>query len=113
MDRRLFLTGLLGAAGAAAMVAALPRQAEALAIGPLDDTTPDIGVNPEAAIEEAVGPEGVETAWHNGRPHGSYRRRRRRVRRRRFRRTCRRYRNRWGAWATRCYRRPYWAWIWI
>lgn len=110
MDRRLFLTGLLGAAGAAAMVSALPRQAEALAIGPLDDTTPDIGVNPEAAVEEATGADGVETAWHRDRPHY---RRRRRVRRRRWRRACRRYRNRWGAWARRCRRVPYWAWIWI
>lgn len=113
MDRRLFLTGLLGAAGAAAMVAALPRQAEALAIGPLDDTTPDVGVNPEAATEEMAGADGVETAWHRGRPHGPYRRHRRRVRRRRWRRACRRYRNRWGRWARSCRRVPYWAWIWI
>lgn len=110
MDRRLFLTGLLGAAGAAAMVAALPRQAEALAIGPLDDTTPDVGVKPEAAAEEMAGADGVETAWHRGRPHHH---RRRRVRRRRWRRACRRYRNRWGRWVNRCRRVPYWAWIWI
>lgn len=92
------------------MMTALPRQAEALAVGPLDDTTPDIGVNPEAVAEEATDPAGVETAWHHGRPH---RRRRRRVRRRRFRRACRRYRNRWGRWVRRCRRVPYWAWIWI
>ena len=111
MDRRLFLTGLLGAAGTAAFAAAMPRQAEALAIGPLEDTTPDTGVLPELQAEEAIGPEGVDVAWHHGYRHR--RRRRRRVRRRRWRRRCRRYRNRWGHWRRSCRRYPYWFWLWI
>ena len=113
MDRRLFLTGLLGVAGTAALITAMPRDAQALAIGPTDDTTPDTGILPEleAASEEVSGAEGVDVAWHRGYRHR--RRRRRRVRRRRYRRICRRYRNRWGHWVRRCRRQPYWFWLWI
>lgn len=121
MERRQFLSGLLGVAGAAALAAALPKSAHALGTDPVTDGTPqEGGILPElkAASEETVSAEGVEVAQHHhgrrhGPPPGHHRRRRRRIRRRHFRRVCRRYRNRWGHWVRRCRREPYWAWIWI
>lgn len=118
MDRRLFLTGVLGAAGTAALTAAMPREARALATGPLEDTTPGGSLFDElqtGAIEDGSEAEGVELARHGG-PHRRRRHRRRRRRRRRvrrYRRHCRRYRNRWGHWRRRCRRVPFWAWIWF
>jgi hypothetical protein len=116
MDRRLFLSGLLGAVGTTAVAVALPRQAKALATtgAPAESTAPrsDILPNldaPDLEPEESMGDldESIELAWQEGRRH---RRRRRRVRR--WRRVCRRYwRN--GRWRRRCRRRPFWIWIFI
>ena len=114
MDRRLFLTGLFGVVGTTAIASVLPRQAEVLAAvpsgdqAPLSAVLPKLDVLPEAGSPSLEPDEGVELAWHEGRPH----RRRRRRRVRRWRRVCRRY---WyhGRWVRRCRRRPYWHWIWI
>jgi hypothetical protein len=114
MDRRLFLTGLLGVAGTAAIATAMPRQAQALTGGPLEDLAPRSDALPPEVEAEVEKDEGTEVAWHRGRPHyRRRRRRRRRVRRRRWRRRCRWYRNRWGRRVRRCRRVPYWFWIWI
>ena len=118
MDRRLFVSGLIGAVGTTAMAAALPRSAKALASATsLEPTAPRSDVLPNLempAIESGDEPEqmdeNIELAWHEGRSHRRRRRRRRRVRR--WRRFCRRY---WhdGFWRRRCRRRPFWIWIWI
>lgn len=126
MDRRIFITGLMGVGATAAIGLALPRQAAALvAIPPrtfspssgLPDlnapdelnardilNTPDIlnDPNPEAITPDSPSEGDVEFVNH--------RRRRRRVRR--WRRRCRRH---WfdGHWRRRCRRVPYWAWIWF
>lgn len=126
MDRRIFITGLMGVGATAAIGFALPRQAAALvAIPPrtlspssgLPDlnapdelnthdilNTPDILDNPdpEATTPDPQSEGDVEFVSH--------RRRRRRVRR--WRRRCRRH---WfdGHWRRRCRRVPYWAWIWF
>lgn len=113
MDRRFFLTGMAGVAGTAALAMAMPRHASALPIGPLDDTAPEQTgslLDELNGAEESVSPEGVDVAWHYGRPHHY---RRRRVRHRRWRRACRRYRNRWGHWVRRCRREPFWFWLYI
>jgi hypothetical protein len=106
MDRRLFVTGVIGVSATTAMAFALPRQAQALIavppenLGPLSDGLPDL-TTPEA---DATAPESdwkdnVELVYH---------RRRRRVRR--WRRRCRRH---WwyGHWRRRCRRVPFWVWI--
>ena len=108
MDRRLFLTGLLGVAGTTGIAFVLPRQAEALAAVPLGGAAPkrdtllpklpEFG-EPSGEMDEGEElDEGVELA-HMGRHH-------------RWRRVCRRY---WhnGHWHRRCHRRPFWIWLWI
>jgi hypothetical protein len=121
MERRVFLTGLLGVAGAAALAATLPREAQALTTGPFDDPTPASGgILPELQAEEAEATEeGVQLAQYGGqrrrdrrygRRHGRrYGRRYGRRRVRRWRRVCRRYRNRWGNWVRSCRR----SWFWV
>jgi hypothetical protein len=118
MDRRLFVTGLFGAAGAAALATVIPHD-EALAKILSDDAAPDSNILPNldelkadtdesgAPLPEA--PEEEKVAWHYGYPHHR-RRRRRRVRR--WRRYCRRH---WwnGHWRRRCRRRPFWVWIFV
>jgi arylsulfatase A-like enzyme len=116
MDRRLFVTGLFGVAGAAALAAIVTPQAAALAGVPAEETAAGSSVLPnledlKADSEEsgdAVQETGEQLAWHNGYPHG--RRRRRRRRHRRWRRVCRRY---WynGYYRRRCRRRPFWIWL--
>lgn len=134
MDRRSFLTGLLGAAGAAAIATSLPREARALAGGLPEDLAPRSDLLPpevETAMEEDEGVEVAQsgTEWRRRRRRGRRRRRRgrrrhyrrhrryygrrRRVRRRRWRRSCRGYYDRWGRWRRRCRRIPYWFWLWI
>ena len=125
MDRRLFLTGLLGVAGTAGIAAVLPRQAKALTAVPLGGPSP----KPDTILPklpESGGPladvddeweldeggeldDGFELAHSYG---GGRRRRRRRRRVRRWRRVCRRY---WynGHWRRRCRRRPHWVWLWF
>jgi hypothetical protein len=112
MDRRLFLTGLVGVGTATAVACVLPRQAEALVtvppgdpLPPYPDGLPDVtapGLDLDATAPELEGDDGdIEYVSH---------RRRRRVRR--WRRRCRRH---WyhGHWRRRCRRVPFWAWIWI
>ena len=86
MDKRLFLTGLLGVIGTAGIATVLPRRAEALT------AVPNIG-EPLEDVDE-----GFELA-HMGRHH-------------RWRRVCRRY---WhhGHWHRRCHRQGFWIWLWI
>ena len=118
MERRLFLTGLLGVVGIAGIATVLPRQAQALAAVPLGGPAPQSdALLPK--LPESVGPLGeLDEGWeldegeeldegfelvHSGR---------RRRRMRRWRRICRRdwYR---GYWRRRCHRRPFWIWFWI
>ena len=109
MDRRLFLTGLLGVAGAAAVVRVM-QPAEALAGVPnvgdgildeLNASEPEFFDGNDEAVE-------AEPVWHRGRPHRGRRRRRRRA----WRRYCRRqFFN--GRWRRRCFRRRVWVWYWI
>jgi hypothetical protein len=116
MDRRLFLTGLVGIGATTAVASVLPRRAEALVMTPPGnplprdpDGLPDLaapGLDLDATAPELEGDDGdiegdIEYVSH---------RRRRRVRR--WRRHCRRY---WhhGYWRRRCRRVPFWGWIWI
>jgi hypothetical protein len=112
MDRRLFLTGLVGVSATTAVACVLPREAAALVtfppgnpLLPLPDGLPDLtapGLDLDATAPELEGDTGdIEYVSH---------RRRRRVRR--WRRHCRRY---WhnGYWHRRCRRVPFWGWIWI
>ena len=112
MERRLFLTGLLGVVGIAGIATVLPRQAQALAAVPLGGPAPksdsilpklpELGEPPGDVDEGEELDEGFELV-HSGR---------RRRRMRRWRRICRRdwYR---GYWRRRCHRRPFWIWFWI
>ncbi|WP_162914156.1 protamine-2 (modular protein) [Taklimakanibacter lacteus] len=111
MDRRLFVTGLFGVAGAAALATIVTPRTEALAGVLADETAPGSSVLPNLEDLKADADEsgdttqeaGEQLAWHNG-----YRHRRRR--RRRWRRICRRY-WRHGRWRRRCRRRPVWIWL--
>lgn len=105
MDRRLFLTGLLGVAGAAATVSVM-RPSEALAGIPGGKP----GILDELDTPETMLPEEdatVEPVWHRGYPHRN-RHWRRRPRRHGWRRVCRRYWDRWGRLRRRCFRRRVW-----
>jgi hypothetical protein len=111
MDRRLFLTGLLGVVGATGIAAVLPHQAEALAAVPLggpapkpDDLLPKL---PESGgqlgdVDDGWEPD-EERTWMRVSTRLSVA-----GRRRRWRRVCRRW---WhnGHWRRRCRRRPYLA----
>lgn len=122
MDRRLFLTGLLGIAGAAAVGAAVrPETAEAGVVdasGILDEIdAPVAGEIEDGEVEGEV--ENVyHRRWHRPRrrPYGwrrrHYRRHYRRQRRRRvWRRVCRRYWNGYR-WRRSCRPRRVWIWYW-
>ena len=116
MDRRLFVTGLLGVVGTTGIATVLPR-AEALAAVPLggpvpkpDDLLPELPKLPESG-----GPFGeVDEGWEpdeEGELDEGFQLAHM-VRRRRWRRRCRRW---WhhGHWHRRCRRRPFWIWLWI
>jgi hypothetical protein len=106
MDRRLFLTGLLGVAGTAALATAMPRGAAALPADSFEDLRPPRPDGmPSWEVAETPIDEGDQYAWHNGRPHRHRRRRRRRYRR--WRRNC--Y---WRYGRRICRRVPFWAWGW-
>lgn len=99
MDRRLFLTGMLGLAGAAAMVA-VARPGNALAgipstgkgiLDELDKPSDDILGEDGPNIQNDVEP----VRWRHRR------------RRRGWRRVCRRVWHR-GRWHRRCFRRSFW-----
>ena len=113
MERRLFLTGLLGVAGTAGIATMLPRQAlAAVPMAPAPQTN-SVLPNLDAPYDEALEPEeldelgeldeGVQLANHR-------RRRRRRVRR--WRNRCR---WRWinGHRRRRCRREPHWIYLWF
>jgi hypothetical protein len=107
MDRRLFLTGLLGVAGTAALATAMPRQAAALTGDPLDELMPPrLDGMPSQEVAEETVEEGEQSARHGG-PHRRHHRRRRRRRHRRWRRNC--Y---WRYGRRVCRRVPYWIWGW-
>ncbi len=114
MERRLFLTGLLGVAGTAGIAAVLPRQA--IAAVPMGPARPAGSVLPNlsAPSDEAFEPEGLDELGEleEGVELASHRwnHRRRRVRRWRNRCTWRRVN---GRWRKRCRRVPYWHFIWF
>lgn len=110
MDRRLFLTGLLGLAGAAT-VAGVTRPAQALAGVPGGNGILDELDRSDASLFDDGSAEVVDVQyrrdhWHRPPPHRPPRRRRRRV----WRRVCRRY---WshGRRRVRCWRERVWVWI--
>jgi hypothetical protein len=108
MDRRLFLTGLLGVAGLTAIpIVARPGNAEAGVLnagnGILDELgapEPDVSEDEDAELQKIY-----HRRWHTPR-------RRRRRRRRGWRRVCRRYWNGYR-WRRRCRRRLIWTWYWV
>jgi hypothetical protein len=110
MDRRTFLTGVLGLAGAAAVATAV-RPVNAVAGVP---NTGGILDELEASATDAAAGDGeakVELVDHR-RDHRRWRRHdrhRRRHRRRVWRRVCRRYRHH-GRWRERCWRERVWVW---
>lgn len=110
MDRRLFVTTLLGAAGVAALTVVLSPSSEAVAKVLLDDSPkPNILPDLEDLQAEPDEPGGglaedeEQLAYHMGHKH-----RRRRVRR--WRRVCRRE---WwqGHYRRRCRKHPFWVWL--
>ena len=107
MDRRLFLTGLLGLAGAATVAGmARPTQAAAGMLkgnGILDELD---GADPVPLGEADV----VDVQYRHDR-HRPPRHRPRRRRRRVWRRVCRRY-WRHGRRVVRCHRERVWVWYW-
>ncbi|WP_217575416.1 protamine-2 (modular protein) [Mesorhizobium sp. GbtcB19] len=116
MERRLFLTGMLGVAGAAAL-ASLAGPGKAVAGIPAGNGILDELDKPDLLPEEAVlqgddqaQVELVSHRHHHG--HGHWRWRRRHGRRRGWRHVCRRY---WhhGRWRRRCRRERYWINIWL
>ena len=115
MERRLFLTGLLGVAGTAGIAAMLPRPAmAAMPIG-LTPQTSSVLPNLSAPTDEVLEPEELDGQdelgeLDEGVQLANHRRRRRRVRRWRYR--CRR---RWyhGHWRRRCRREPFFIWLWF
>ena len=108
MDRRHFLAGLLGVAGAATIATVL-KPVEAAAgmpgTGILDQIDDPIEDGLDLESDEAV----VEKVWHRGYPHRGRRHRRGR-RRRHWRRVCRRFWHR-GRWRRRCRREPVFIWL--
>lgn len=105
MDRRLFLAGLFGAAGAATLASVVkPVEAVAGVPGPgiLDELNDPIENDLEAGPESAE----PELVWHRGYRHYGPRRRRGW----RWRTICRRYWHR-GRWRRRCVRRRVSFWI--
>ena len=120
MERRLFLTGLIGVAGVTGIAATLPRQAlAAVPMGPApqpDSILPDLSAPADEPIEPGVLEELNEQdemgELDEGVQLAHYPRRRRRRRVRRWRRRCRR---RWhnGYWRRRCRREPFWVYIWF
>ncbi|RWA71595.1 protamine-2 (modular protein) [Mesorhizobium sp.] len=113
MERRLFLTGMLGVAGAAAF-ATLAGPAKAVAGIPKGNGILDELDKPDPAIYEEDDQDLVQPAQYYYRRRRYYRDRyyrdryyRRRRRRRVWRRVCRRY-WRYGRRHVRCWRRRVW-----
>lgn len=111
MDRRLFLTGLLGLAGATAL-STVVNPGNALAGVPSGRGILDELDAPETdALEEDDFDAEAEPVNHRRGHYRRERRRRRRRRRREWRRYCRRH-YRAGRWRRRCRRRREWVWYW-
>jgi hypothetical protein len=110
MERRLFLTGMLGVAGAAAL-ASLAGPGKAVAGIPEGNGILDELDKPDPAIHEEDDQDLLQPAQYYRRRYYRdryYRRRRRRV----WRRVCRRY-WRHGYWRRRCWRERVWISIWL
>ena len=110
MHRRLFLTGLLGLAGATALSTVM-SPGNALAGVPSGRGILDELDGPEEDIVEEGDFDAEAEPVNHRRGHRGYHRRRRRRRRREWRRYCRRH---WsgGRWRRRCRRRREWVWYW-
>lgn len=114
MDRRMFLNGLFGVAGAAAIGGLMLKSAAAMPIAPLDvrtlDTAPDDGpVGAHAPAGRTPDGTEIENAQYYYRDRRWRRRRwRRRWRRRHSRVVCRTYRTRYGRFVRRCRRVYFW-----
>lgn len=109
MDRRFFLTSLLGVAGASAATAMLAPKAQALPLFEELQAMDAAAVNPLVAGEADLPAEGAtEAQYYYGPPPGTYRRRPRRYYRApppprpRIRR-CRTFYDRWGRLVRRCW----------
>ncbi|CDX24646.1 conserved exported hypothetical protein [Mesorhizobium sp. ORS 3324] len=116
MERRLFLTGMLGVAGAAAL-AGVARPGRAVAGIPKGNGILDELDKPDPAIydEEDEQADLLQPAQYYYRRRRYYRDRyyyRRRHRRRVWRRVCRRY-WRYGWRHVRCWRRRVWISFWL
>jgi hypothetical protein len=104
MDRRLFLSGMFGIAGAAALASAVrPINAVAGIPGARTGILDELEAQDKASWEGDGAEAELQTVSHRW-----YRRRRRR--RRAWRRYCRHY-WRYGRRRTRCYRRRVWIWF--
>jgi hypothetical protein len=114
MDRRLFLTGMLGVAGTAAVCTAIgPHQAVAGVPAARDGILDELDL-PQADLVEGEDDAQVELVrdhWERRDWRRHQRRHRRRHRRRVWRRVCHRV-WRHGRRVTRCHRRRVWVWIW-
>jgi hypothetical protein len=118
MDRRLFVTGLLGVAATTGFAAALPRSARALTPVPIkgpipesDDILPKL-TESDASQVELDEDWGLDNGEDEGFQPARHRRRHRRRLVRRWRRVCRRWKYK-GHWRRRCRRRPHWVYIWF
>ncbi|RJG44156.1 protamine-2 (modular protein) [Mesorhizobium sp. DCY119] len=110
MDRRLFLTGMLGLVGGAALVS-VARPASALAGIPDGSGILDELNQPETAVFDGQDDQAeVELVDHRRSHRRHDRRHNRRHRRRVWRRVCRRH-WRHGRRITRCYRERVWIWV--
>jgi len=116
MERRLFLTGMLGVAGAAAL-ASLAGPGKAVAGIPAGNGILDELDKPDNAVFNGDDPAEVELVSHHRhhRRHGHggghwHWRHRRRGRRRGWRHVCRRFWHR-GRWHRRCRRERVWIWF--
>ena len=112
MDRRLFLTGLLGLAGVAAVGTAFKPISASAGVPDGRGILDELEASSPEAVEGADGDATVMNADYHRRHHRPrHHRPRRRHRRRVWRRYCRRVRHH-GHWVTRCYRRAVWVWSW-
>ena len=111
MERRLFLTGMLGVAGAAAL-ASLAGPSKAIAGIPAGNGILDELDKPDNAVFDGDDPAEVELVSHHRHHHGGghWRWRHRRGRRHGWRRVCRRV-WRHGRWHRRCWRERFWIWL--
>ncbi|PTE08504.1 protamine-2 (modular protein) [Mesorhizobium helmanticense] len=107
MDRRLFLTGMFGIAGAAALASAVrPVNAVAGVPAARSGILDELEAQDKEVFEDGDTQAELEPVRHR---HGHWRRHNRRRRRRVWRRVCRRY-WRHGRRRTRCYRERVWVW---